>query len=245
MTTKVIPGMLIATISPEDVAREASQRVAKVLKETVAERGRAVLALSGGETPKAAYAKLADQALDWSKIDVLFVDERAVPPTSERSNFRMVKEALLDRAKIPADKVHRMPADAADLEQAAREYAQIVQRVAGRGVATPVIDALVLGVGDDGHTASLFPNDPAVDVIDRHVVAVAASGAREARLTLSAPVLEAAEHTFVLAVGAKKTPALEQVWAVSGSTRTTPARIVRNMRGSVLWLIDKAAGGMG
>ncbi len=245
MTTKVIPGMLIATVSPEDVAREAALRIAKVLKDTVEERGRAVLALSGGETPKAAYAKLAAQPLEWSRIDVLFVDERAVAPTSERSNYRMVKEALFDRAKIPVEKIHRMPADAKDLDQAAREYAQIVLKVAGRGAATPVIDALVLGIGDDGHTASLFPGDPAVDVTDRNVVAVAASGAREARLSLTAPILEAADHTFILAVGAKKTPALEQVWAVSGSTRTTPARIVRNMRGTVLWLIDKAAGGMG
>lgn len=245
MTTKVIPGMLIATVGPDDVAREAAARIAKTLTESIAERGRAVIALSGGETPKAAYQKLADAKLDWSKIELLFVDERAVAPTSERSNYRMAKEALFDRAKIPAENIHRMPADAKDLEQAAREYAQIVTKVAGRGAATPELDVLVLGIGEDGHTASLFPGDPTLDVTDRHVAAVAAAGAREARLTLTVPILEAARHAFILAVGAKKTPALEKVWSVSGSTSAVPARIVRSIRGSVMWLIDKAAGGMG
>ena len=245
MTTKVIPGMLIAMVGEADVAREAAHRLQKSLHEAITDRGRAVLALSGGTTPEAAYRKLAEAKLDWSKIDVLFVDERAVPPTSERSNYRMVKAALLDPAKVPADHVHRMPADEADLGQAAKEYAQLVAKVAGRGAGTPVIDALVLGIGEDGHTASLFPNDPAIDVTDRHVIDVAASGAREARLTLSAPVLEAARAAFILAVGAKKTPALEKVWSVSGSLAETPARLVRNIRGSVMWVIDKAAGGMG
>lgn len=245
MTTKVIPGMLIAVVSADDVAREASARIAKAIQECISERGRAVVALSGGETPKAAYGRLAAIKLDWSKVEVLFVDERAVPESSDRSNFRMVKSAFLDPAAVPAENVHRMPADAGDLEQAAREYAQVVTKVATKGPGGPQIDVIVLGVGDDGHTASLFPGDAALSVTDRPVVAVAAAGSREARLSLSAPVIEAARAAFVLAVGAKKTPALEKVWAVTGDTSTTPARIVRNIRGSVMWVIDKAAGGMG
>ncbi len=245
MTTKVIPGMLIAVVNADDVAREASARIAKAIQECISERGRAVVALSGGETPKAAYGRLAAIQLDWSKVEVLFVDERAVPESSDRSNYRMIKAAFLDPARIPPENVHRMPADAPDLEQAAREYAQVVTKVATKGPTGPQIDVMVLGVGDDGHTASLFPGDPALSVMDRPVVAVAASGAREARLSLSVPVVEAARSAFILAVGAKKTPALEKVWSVSGDTSATPARILRNIRGHVMWVIDKAAGGMG
>jgi len=246
MTTKVIPGMLIAVVAAEDVAREASARIAKVLREAVTNRGRATLALSGGETPRATYTKLAAEAgIDWTKVDVFFVDERAVAPTSARSNYRMVKEALLDPAKIPADLVHRMDGAAKDLAQAAAEYEQLLRSKAAKGARTPELDVIVLGVGDDGHTASLFPGDGTVDVVDKLVLAIPAKGEREARLTLTVPVLEQARAAFVLAVGAKKTPALERVWAVTGSLTDTPARAIRGIRGSIMWVIDKAAGGMG
>lgn len=246
MTTKVIPGMLIAMVAAEDVAREASARIAKALRDAVTGRGRATLALSGGETPKATYAKLAaEPGVDWTKIDIFFVDERAVPATSERSNYRMVKEALLDAAKVPADLVHRMDGEAKDLQQAAAEYEQLLRSKAAKGARTPELDVIILGVGDDGHTASLFPGDGSVDVVDKLALAVPAKGEREARITLTVPVLEHARAAFVLAVGAKKTPALERVWAVTGSLSDTPARAIRNIQGSIMWVIDKAAGGMG
>jgi 6-phosphogluconolactonase len=246
MTTKVIPGMLIAMVAADDVAREASARIAKALREAVASRGRATLALSGGETPRATYAKLAaETGVDWTKIDVFFVDERAVAATSERSNYRMVKEALLDPAKVPADLVHRMDGAAKDLTQAAAEYEKLLRSKAAKGARTPELDVIVLGVGDDGHTASLFPGDGTVDVVDKLAMAIPAKGEREARITLTVPVLEQARAAFVLAVGAKKTPALERVWAVTGSLSDTPARAIRGIRGSIMWVIDKAAGGMG
>jgi 6-phosphogluconolactonase len=246
MTTKVIPGMLIAVVSAEDVAREASARIAKALREAIASRGRATIALSGGETPKATYAKLAaEPGVDWTKIDVFFVDERAVLPTSERSNYRMVKEALLDPAKVPPELVHRMDGTAKDLAQAAAEYEKILRSKAAKGTRTPELDVIVLGIGDDGHTASLFPGDGTVEISDKLALSVAAKGDREARLTLTVPVLEQSRAAFVLAVGAKKTPALERVWSVTGSTSDTPARAIRGIRGSIMWVIDKAAGGMG
>jgi 6-phosphogluconolactonase len=245
-TTKVVPGMLIAVPSAEDVAREASTRIAKTLREAVKTRGKATIALSGGDTPRQTYTRLADEPdLDWGAVEVFFVDERAVAPTDDRSNYRWAKECLLDRAKIPAGHVHRMPADEADLEGAAREYEQVVRSgvPVGQG-GLPSFDAMVLGVGDDGHTASLFPGMPTVDITDRVVVAVGKTEGREERLTVTAPVIEQSRAVFVLAVGAKKTAALERVWAVSGSLRDTPARVIRNVRGSIHWIIDKAAGGM-
>jgi 6-phosphogluconolactonase len=245
MTTKVVPGMLIAVPNAEDVAREAAARLAKTLAVAIKARGKATIALSGGDTPKQTYARLAEETgVDWSVVEVFFVDERAVPPTDDRSNFRWAKECLLGPAKIPDAHVHRMRADEADLEHAATEYEQILRtRVpAGQG-GVPSIDVMVLGVGDDGHTASLFPGMPTVDITDKYVVAVGKTD-REPRLTVTAPVIEQSRAVFVLAVGAKKTNALERVWAVSGSLRDTPARVIRNVRGSIHWIIDKSAGGM-
>jgi len=178
-------------------------------------------------------------------IELFWVDERAVAPTDDRSNFRWAKACLIDPAKIPECHVHRMHADEADLENAAREYEQVLRtRVpVGQG-GVPSLDIIVLGVGDDGHTASLFPGQPTVEIQDRLVVAVGKTDGREMRLTMTAPLIEQARTAFVLAVGAKKTAALERVWAVSGSLRDTPARVIRNVRGSIHWVIDKAAGGM-
>jgi 6-phosphogluconolactonase len=245
MTTKVVPGMLIAVPSAEDVAREAAARLAKTINAAIKARGKATIALSGGDTPRQTYARLAEEdEIDWASVEVFFVDERAVPPTDDRSNYKHAKECLLDPAKIPEGHVHRMRADEADLEHAASEYEQLIKtRVAVGQGGTPSFDVMVLGVGDDGHTASLFPGMPTVDVMDRLVVAVGKTD-REPRLTLTAPVIEQARAVFVLAVGAKKTAALERVWAVSGSLRDTPARVIRNVRGSIHWVIDKAAGGM-
>lgn len=239
MTTKVVPGMLVAVDGADDVAREAAARIAKALAQAVRERGRASLALSGGETPRKTYERLArEPGVPWGSVDVFFVDERAVPPDHARSNFRLAKETLLDAARVPNERVHRMAGDAGDLAAAAREYEAVV-------AAHAPLDVVVLGVGDDAHTASLFPGEPAVDVADRKVAAVPAKGAREARLTLTPPAIVEARALFVLAVGAKKTDALERVWNVSGTRRDAPARIVREARGAVTWVIDKTAGGLG
>ncbi len=139
-----------------------------------------------------------------------------------------------------------MPGEATDLATAAREYEALVkERVAADDRGVPSFDLIVLGVGDDGHTASLFPGDPAVEVTDQLVVAVAAKGAREARLTLTAPVIEAARSILVLAVGKAKNQPLERVWEVEGNLGETPARIIRAGRGAITWIIDRAAGGVG
>jgi 6-phosphogluconolactonase len=135
-----------------------------------------------------------------------------------------------------------MPGEARDLAAAARDYEQLVrERVNGR---IPSFDLIVLGVGDDGHTASLFPGEPTVDVTDRLVVEVPAKESREARLTLTATTIEAAAAIVVLAVGAAKNAPLERVWEIAGSTLETPARVIREARGAITWIIDRAAGGL-
>jgi 6-phosphogluconolactonase len=239
-TGKLIPGELVTKADGAGVARDAAARMAGALRSALNERGRACVALSGGNTPRDAYAALAQEpGLDWTKIDVFWVDERAVGPTDDRSNYRWAKAILLDAVRVPPDRVHRMPSDAADLEAAAKTYSKaIADRV---GTSTPTFDLVVLGVGDDGHTASLFPGDPTVDVADRWVAAVPAKPGREARLTLTRSVIQHARRVLVLVVGAGKRPALARAWAAEGDVHQTPSRIIRECLGAVTWIVDEAA----
>jgi 6-phosphogluconolactonase len=246
MNTKVVPGSLIATPSREQVAEEAADRIARYLGEAIRDRGSATIALSGGSTPKDTYALLAKKKVEWSKIQLFFVDERAVPPTSERSNYKMVHEALVKPAGIDETTVFRMQGEAADLAAEAKRYEEVMRtKIRLKKTDKPNLDLLVLGVGDDGHTASLFPGEPEIDITDKLVCAVPAKGEREARLTLTVPVLEIAKSTIILAVGESKHAPLERVWKVKGDVHETPARIVRSFKGGVTWIIDRAAGGLG
>ncbi len=247
MTTKVVPGLLIATPDIESVAREASARMGKAIREAVLARGSASIALSGGESPRAAYALLAtDEKIDWAKVNVFWVDERVAPPTDDRSNYRWAKTSLIDPAKIPAENVHRMVTDGPDLEAAARDYETLIRKIVSvdaKGV--PAFDLLVMGIGEDGHTASLFPGESTIDITDRLVAAVPAAGKREARMTLTVPTIEHARLALVIAIGKNKLGPLERVWQVNGDAHATPARVIRGVRGAIMWIIDKAAGGLG
>jgi 6-phosphogluconolactonase len=245
MSEQSVPGTLVATSDAAAAAAEASARVATEIAAALGQGRRASIALSGGNTPRDAYARLAHASgIDWSRVDVFWVDERAVAPTDDRSNYRWAKATLLDGAPVPDSSVHRMAAERTDLATAAGEYERELRRhVAPDAGGIPAIDVVVLGVGDDGHTASLFPGDPNVDVTDRLVVAVVAAEGREARMTLTTPVLQHARHLFVLAVGAGKRPALSRAWSVDGDLRATPARLLRAARGNVVWICDRAAAG--
>jgi 6-phosphogluconolactonase len=235
---------LLEQPDPPAVARTAADRIAQRITVAALQRGGATLALSGGNTPKETYALLArSKAVDWSRVHVFWVDERAVPPDSERSNYRLARETLLDPARIPADRVHRMAADGPDLEQAAAKYEGLIrEHVSSDGPGSvPIFDVIVLGIGTDGHTASLFPGDAGVRVTDRLVIPVPPRGGLEARLTLTAPVIQAARSVLVLVEGADKHAALCRVWSETGDATDTPARIVRSCRGEVAVIADSAA----
>jgi 6-phosphogluconolactonase len=135
-----------------------------------------------------------------------------------------------------------MRGEAADLDAAARDYENVLRS----SLRTGGFDVAVMGIGDDGHTASLFPGESGLNVTDRWVISVPAAPAlsREARLTVTVPVIEACAAVFVLVVGKEKHAPLERAWSASGSTSETPARVMRDIRGSLTWIIDKAAGGM-
>lgn len=239
---KFVPGELVTKPDAASVAREAAARMARAIRSALDARGRAIIALSGGNTPRDAYATLArETGLDWTKIDVFWVDERAVSPTDDRSNYRWAKATLLDVVRAPPERVHRMPSDAPDLEVAAKAYDKAIGDLVGSG--SPAFDLMVLGIGDDGHTASLFPGEETVDVTDRRVAAVPARPGREARLTLTGPVIQQARQVLVLVVGVAKGPALSSAWAREGDVHETPSRIIRECKGTLTWIVDEAAAG--
>ena len=210
-----------------DLARTGAMIIAERLREAIAARGNASLALAGGNTPRGIYEELAALPVAWDRVEVFFGDERCVSPDDPSSNYRMGREALLDRVRAP--RVHRMPGERLDREQAAAEYA----------VALPdALDVIVLGMGEDGHTASLFPGHDWSRAARRKVLAV--TGAPKPppdRLTVAPEVIWAARTRLVLASGEAKAAEVQR--AVEGDAR--PDRYPVHTVGDATWLIDRAA----
>jgi len=209
----------------------AARRLVVEIRRVLESRERCSLGLSGGSTPGPVYERLAAELPDrdaWSRIDVFFGDERCVPPDDPASNYRMAKETLLDRVPIAAPQVHRMEGERADQDQAARAYEAILP---------DRLDLLVLGLGEDGHTASLFPNAPSVAETGRRVLAVRTPKPPLERLTITPPVILEARQTVVLVAGAAKAEALAR--AVDGpyDVNGTPGQLAR----AGLWIADTAA----
>lgn len=223
--------------SADEHAFLAAELLARAIHAAIQERGVARVALSGGQTPGPAYRRLRDMGLDWARTEWFWVDERAAPPTSERSNYRAAMEALGLEGRGAL--VHRMEAEADDLDAACRRYEAILRT--SFGVASAVrFDAITLGVGADGHTASLFPGTGAVAIDDRLVAAVRPPGDLEPRMTLTAPVLCEAAQLIVLCRGASKR-AMVVAAAEPGPAEEIPARVLSRARGEVTWLCDREA----
>ena len=228
-----------------DVAIAGAATVADALRDAIDEHGAAVLALSGGDTPRPLYERLATahrDDVDWSRVTVVYGDDRCVPPDHELSNHRMAHEALLSRVPIPADRVHRVRGELPPGEAAA-DYERTLRRVLGdRGEGAPLLDVNVMGVGPDGHTASHFPNAPSIEEHERWVVDVPAPTHVEPhvpRVTLTLPVLErAALVLFVVTGGAKHEPLRRALTGEPSSD--TPASLVL-ADGVTRWLLDAAA----
>lgn len=230
-----------------EVAPDAAAVAAAVAREfesavwaAVGERGHAAVALAGGKTPRAAYELLAKPTLrdsiPWSRVDLFFGDERCVPADHADSNYRMAREALLDRVPIPASRVHRMEAERADLERAAEEYESKLRAICdAEGTEPPRLDLVLLGMGSDGHTASLFPGSPLLLEAHRMVgVGPGPSGTR--RMSLTFPALNAARAVLFAATGADKAPALRAV--LRGEPGAPPSASVSPPEGSLHWILD-------
>lgn len=238
----------------EEVSARAAQLFAETAQACAAASGAFKVALSGGSTPKALYAVLAaggesatlappgerfDGNIPWRQTHVFWSDERCVPPDDERSNYRMADKTLLAHVPIPANQIHRLRGED-EPARAAQDYESVLSAEFGAGV--PRFDLILLGMGDDGHTASLFPASPALDDSERLVVANRVEKLCEYRLTLTFRTLNAAAKIIFLVSGESKAHALRAVLADDvNSHALLPARLVAPSNGALLWLVDEAA----
>jgi 6-phosphogluconolactonase len=220
---------LVVAPGAGELARRASQWLAREVTGAISERGSCAVCLAGGRTPEPVYRALAaESSIEWERVDVFFCDERAVPVDHPDSNYRMVRLALLSRVPIPPARVHRMEAERPDREAAARDYERSL----------PLrLDVLLLGMGPDGHTASLFPGSPVLEERRRMVVPVVGTKPPAQRLTITPPVIEAARQVAVIATGEDKAAMVARAIEGPLEPRAVPAQLAR--RG--WWFLDEAA----
>ena len=231
---------LLVKEDPQQLAEAAARDFATKAEAAIAERGRFSVALAGGSTPEATYEILArDYAggLGWSSVHVFFGDERTVPPDHEDSNYRMAQRTLLSR--VPVGSVHRMRGELPPTEAAAA-YEEELREFFGASDEPPSLDLILLGIGEDGHTASLFPETSALEVHDRWVVANPVLKLETTRLTLTVPIINFARAVNFLVTGEGKAEALKQILEGDADPHQYPAKLVRPADGPV-WMVDRAA----
>ena len=224
-----------------DLACRAAEASAAIIKAAVQATGRCSIALSGGHTPRGLYMRWASHFADeipWRDVHVFWGDERFVPPDDPRSNYRMAKEALLDRVPFPAANIHPTPTSMGTPEIAAEAYeTEIRQHFHGD---RPRFDLLLLGLGAEGHTASLFPESPALDEATRWVLPVTVPADPPSRLTLTLRAFNDAAYTYFLVAGSDKAGALNHILSGTTDVRTYPAAGIRPA-GTLIWWVDREA----
>lgn len=231
---------------PPAVAREVAKRIVRMAEESIALDSRFSIALSGGSTPKMLYELLASEPyrarIDWTKVEILFGDERCVPPDHPESNFRMAQEALLSKVPIPGDNIYRMHGEI-DPQEAAKEYGEMLKEKFRDGG----LDLVLLGMGDDGHTASLFPGTKAVNETKHRVVANYAEHSttgKSWRITMTAPFINRSRNVLILVVGAGKAQRLRDVLEGPPDPQRFPIQLIQPVSGRLTWLLDIAAASM-
>jgi 6-phosphogluconolactonase len=228
----------------DELSRRAAEAAVTTINDAVRGHGRCSLVLSGGSTPRTLYGLLASAFRDeipWTHVHVFWGDERYVPPDDPDSNYRMAKETLLDHVPCPAANIHPMPTRFQSPDDAAQDYEGTLRGYFGSD--WPRFDLILLGLGDEGHTASLFPGSPALKERARWVVAVTAPARPPTRLTLTLPVLTRAATIYVLVAGSKKAAALHQVLTGIADPNTYPAAGIRSTDGTLIWWVDREAAG--
>lgn len=231
---------LLVHESKESLAEAAAKDFVDRAKQAIQSAGRFTVALAGGSTPKATYEILARhhaEAIDWSRVHFFFGDERTVPPDHEDSNYRMAKEALLD--PISPGSVHRMRGEMLP-DEAAMDYESELHEFFGSLGEPPNLDLIMLGIGEDGHTASLFPDTPALGVTDRWAAQNPVPKLETVRITLTLPVLNAAKAVEFLVAGEGKAEALKEILEGDSEPRKYPAKLVRP-GGGLTWMVDRTA----
>jgi 6-phosphogluconolactonase len=226
------------------LAAGVADRIAELARKAITERGRFTIALAGGSTPRPIYQQLAQAAnLDWTWVTVFWGDERCVPPDHQDSNFRMAQDALLSQVPIPAAQIFRMRGEDEPQAAAAAYTRELMQVFGGDPQSGPPpegFDLILLGMGGDGHTASLFPGTPAVEEQQAWVVAQHVPALDAWRLTLTYPVLNAARTVIVAVAGADKAARVQEILATQGQSDALPAARVQPA-GELIWALDAAA----
>ena len=223
-----------------------AEQFVRLTTEAVEARGRCAVALSGGSTPKNVYQLLAAPAfrtrVRWGDIHFFWGDERHVPPDHPDSNYRMAVEAMLSKVPVPPANVHRVRSELPDAERVAREYGETI-RACVAGERLPRFDVIHLGIGTDGHTASLFPGSAALGERERLCVANWVEKFAGYRITLTLPILNAARAAIFIVTGAAKAPIIQQVLRDRDATPPFPAQLIRPVDGECWWMLDQAAAG--
>lgn len=230
---------------PQDLYKQAAALFERLAGEAVSVRGRFTVVLSGGSTPRGVYALLAEagvrERIPWSHVHLFWGDERCVPPTHPESNYRLAEETLISRVPIPAQNIHRIPAEQAPA-QAASAYEQTLREFFALPADTPpCFDLVFLGMGPDGHTASLFPGTVGLREEKRLVIAHHVEKLGAWRVTLTPPVLNQAAYVVFLVCGADKAATLREVLQGEYQPERLPAQLIRPVHGTLLWLVDQDA----
>jgi 6-phosphogluconolactonase len=231
--------------TPQDLFRTAAEEVLGAATDAIAKRGRFTIALSGGSTPKNLYTLIAANAntsLPWDQMFFFWGDERHVPPDDAESNYRMAKESLLSKVPIPAANIFRVPTENPDASKVAEAYELTLRKFFGVAPGEfPRFDLVLLGMGPDGHTASLFPETAALHEKSRLVVANWVEKFKTSRITFTLPVLNAARLVAFLVSGIDKAPALREVLEGSAPGEKYPSKLVSPSDGKLIWFVDRAA----
>ncbi|MCR4289514.1 MAG: 6-phosphogluconolactonase [Candidatus Scalindua sp.] len=226
----------------EKLVVATAEHVADCIEQAIQQNGVCNMALSGGNTPGGVFSLLASSPyrdrVDWSRLHLFWGDERMVPPEHQDSNFRMVQKTLLDHIKIPDENVHRMRGEIAP-ELAAEEYAELLD-VHFKG-SPPCLDLILLGLGEDGHTASLFPDTDAVEECEKNAVAVFVPKLSAWRVTLTLPVLNAARKILFLVSGRSKSEIVQRIMSNKQPAKEIPATMVNPQNGELHWMLDSDA----
>jgi 6-phosphogluconolactonase len=231
----------------EELARCAATYFVEMAGEAVEARGRARIAISGGSTPKAAFALLADRnqpwfnRMPWDKLELFWVDERCVPPDDADSNYRMTREALLDHVPMSSRQIHRMEGELEPEVAAARYESDLRNTFRLEGAEAPRFDLVALGMGADGHTASIFPGTQAIFEMMKLVTANYVPQKDTWRLTLTWPVINLAQSVFFLIEGADKAPVLKEIVLGAKDVERLPSQLIKPASGILTLLLDSEA----
>ncbi len=245
---KESPADIARCLDLADVSRKAAEEFVRLANEATASDGRFTVALSGGSTPKALYTLLAGNTfrarIPWDNVHLFWGDERCVPPDHADSNYRMARESLLDHAPIPQENIHRMLGEEADPAKAATSYEATLRESFGLAPGQfPRFGLVLLGMGDDGHTASLFPHTAALSETKSLVVANYVEKFGTHRLTLTVPVINHAAQVVFLISGGSKAAVLKEVLKGKEDPERFPSQFIHPVTGKLLYIIDQAAGG--